>query len=108
MPSKKTDVNVITFKKDKNLKVAIVGSITFDALQVNSDTVKFGPSEASPLRFHAQDYNHDGFSDLMLTFKLDETGIICGVTEARLTGQTFPDPVKDITGIDSFTVEPCP
>jgi hypothetical protein len=106
-PSKKPE-NVISLKKDKNLKVAIVGSAIFDALQVNPDTVQFGPSEASPARYKGQDYNRDGFSDLVLTFKLDETGIACDDESAALTGQTFPEPVTDINGNDSFTVEPCP
>jgi len=106
-PSKKTDVNVIDLKKDKNLKVAIVGS-SFDALQVDPDTVKFGLTgvEASPVRFKGQDYNHDGYSDLILTFKLSKTGIECNDTSATLTGQTIPDTVIDITGSDTFTVEP--
>lgn len=105
--SKKSE-NVISFKKNKNLKVAIVGDATFDALQVDPVSVRFGPSEASPIRFKGRDYNHDGFSDLILTFKLDRTGIACGDTEATLTGETFPDPVINIRGRDSFTVEPCP
>jgi hypothetical protein len=94
-PSKKTE-NVIN--------VAIVGSDTFDALQVNPDTVKFGPSLASPVRFKGQDYNHDGFSDLVLTFKLNETGIACVDIEATLTGKTSSDPVTNIRGKDSFTL----
>ena len=40
-------------------------------------------------------------------FKLNETGIACGDTEAILTGQTFPMPVTDIQGTDSFTTENC-
>jgi hypothetical protein len=70
--------------------------------------VKFGSSEASPINFKGQDYNRDGFYDLILIFNLSETGISCGVELATLTGETFPDPVTDITGADSFTVKPCP
>lgn len=106
-PSKKTE-NVISLKKGKNIKVAIVGDETFDALQVNPATIKFGANKASPVRFKSRDYNHDGFSDLILTFKLNETGIACGDVSATLTGQTFPDPVITFAGSDSFTVEPCP
>jgi hypothetical protein len=100
-------VNVINLRKNKNLKVAIVGSESFDALQVDPETVKFGPNKASPVRFKGQDYNKDGFSDLLMTFKLDETGINCGDIEASLTGSTFPNPTVNITGSDLFTVEPC-
>jgi hypothetical protein len=106
-PSKKLE-NVINLKKGKNLKVAIVGNAEFDALQVNPTTVRFGPEEADPVRFKSKDYNHNGYSDLVLTFNIAETGISCGDTEATLTGQTFPDPVANIVGIDTFTVEPCP
>ena len=104
-PRKKPE-DVISLKKDKNLKVAIVGEESFDALQVDPATVKFGSNEASPVRFKGQDYNRDGFPDLILTFKLNETGIICGDTEATLTGETYGKEV--IEGSDSFTVEPCP
>ena len=108
-PSKKPGKpNEIDLKKDKNLKVAIVGSIDFDQLQVDPATVLFGPDEASPTRYRGQDYNRDGYSDLVLTFKLKETGIVCGVTEATLTGQTDTDPVIYFTGTDSFTIDECP
>ena len=69
--------------------------------------MKFGPSEASPINFKGQDYNRDGYSDLILIFNLSATGIVCGVTEATLSGETVPDPVTSITGSDSFSVEPC-
>lgn len=105
-PNKKTDENVIYLKRGKGLKVAIVGSITFDALQVDPATVKFGPSEASPVRFKGQDYNRDGYSDLILTFKLSETGISCGDEEATLVGATYTGEV--IEGSDEFTVQQCP
>ena len=108
-PSKKPgNVNVINPKKDRNLKVAIVGSDSFDALQVDPTTVKLNPGDASPTRYKGQDYNRDGYSDLVLTFKLKETGIVCGVTEATLTGQTDTDPVVYITGTDSITIKGCP
>ena len=103
-PSKKTE-NVINNKK-KNLKVAIVGSNAFDALQVDHETVKFGPGEASPTRFKGQDYNRDGYSDLILTFVFDESGIVCGDTDASLTGRTYAGDF--IEGGDTFSVKQCP
>ncbi len=107
-PNKKPE-NVISLKKDKNIKVAIVGSETFDALQVDPSTIKFDSnkaSPASPVRFKGQDYNRDGYPDLILTFKLNETGISCGDTQATLTGETYAG--ESIQGSDGFTVEPCP
>jgi hypothetical protein len=106
-PSKKPE-NVINLKKGKNLKVAIVGTADFDALQVDPSTMKFGPSEACPIRYKGKDYNKDGFADLILIFRIEETGIACGDTVATLTGQTFPDPAINFAGSDTITVEPCP
>lgn len=105
-PNKKTE-NVIDLKKDKSLKVAIVGSTDFDALQVDPATVMFGPNQQSPKRYKGQDYNRDGFSDLVLTFQPNETGIACGDTEATLTGETYGGEAA-VEGSDTFTVKPCP
>lgn len=98
--------NIINLNKGKKIRIALLGSTALDILQVNSETVEFGPGLANPIRFREQDYNHDGFSDLILTFMLEETGIGCGDTEATLTGETH-DGVA-IEGSDNFTVEPCP
>ena len=104
-PSKKTE-NVINLSKERNLKVAILGDETFDATQVNTETVRFGVTgvEASPTGYKGMDYNRDGYGDLVLTFKTNETGIGCEDTEATLTGETYPDPVVAIKGSDIFTV----
>lgn len=74
--------------------------------EVDPATVKFGPNQISPVRFKGRDYNRDGFSDLILTFKLNETGFACGDTEATLTGETYGGDA--IQGSDDFTVSPCP
>ena len=105
---RKNPKNIIDLRKDKELKVAIAGSDTFLALQVDLETVEFGfgPSKASPINFKVQDYNRDGFSDLILIFNLSETGIVCNVTEATLTGETYAGDA--IEGSDNFTVHPCP
>ena len=104
-PNKKSQ-NIIDLTKGNNLKVAILGDEVFDALQVNPDTVKFGPRLASPIRSNGQDYNHDGFADLILTFNLDETGIACEDVSAMLSGETFDG--ESLRGSDNITVQPCP
>jgi hypothetical protein len=104
-PNKKTE-NIIYLTKGNNIKVAILGDEVFDALQVNPDTVEFGSSLASPIRSNGQDYNHDGFFDLILTFNLDETGIACGDVSAILTGETFDG--QSLRSGDNITVQPCP
>ena len=103
-PGKKTE-NIIDPKKNRNIKTAIVGDKTFDVLQVDPATVAFGPGGASPVRFKGQDYNHDGFSDLILTFTHSDTGIECGINSATLTGETYSG--DSLEGSDVFTVQPC-
>ncbi len=74
--------------------VAILSDITpespFDPLsQVDISTVEFGSDAATAIRHKARDVNGDGLNDLLLQFKVRETGIACGETEAILTGDTF-------------------
>ena len=103
-PGKKTE-NIIDPKKDRNIKVAIVGDTTFDVLQVDPATVVFGPGGASPVRFRGHDYNPDGFSDLILTFSRSDTGIDCNYNSATLTGVTYAG--DSLEGSDIITVQPC-
>lgn len=74
------------------IPVGIFGSSTFDALQVDTSSVKFGPSGGPPIRWKidTKDINRDGFVDLLLFFRARKTGIECGDTEATMTGRTFP------------------
>lgn len=74
--------------------VAILSDIgpesPFDPLsQVDISTVGFGPDAAKVIRDKTRDINRDGVNDLLLLFKIRETGIACGETEAILTGETF-------------------
>lgn len=107
-PSNNSD-NEINLKKDKFLQVTILGDETFDALQVDPETVRFGPTgvEASPTRVKGNDYDRDGYADLILTFKTLDSGIGCEDTEAILTGETYTDPAIAIKGTDNITVV-CP
>jgi hypothetical protein len=104
-PNNRSD-DVIDLKNEKQLKVIIFGDETFDALQIIPETVKFGVTgtEASPIRSKGHDYDRDGDSDLILTFRSIETGIGCGDTEAVLIGQTYADPTVTIKGTDSLSV----
>jgi hypothetical protein len=85
------------------LPVAILGSADFDALQVDLATVRFGPSGASP--FHrlawARDVNRDGYTDLLVMFRVRDAGFARGDTEAVLTGSTYD--MQAFEGTDSIT-----
>jgi hypothetical protein len=72
------------------IPVAILGSETFDVTDVDAATLAFGPGGA-PIAHpsgHLQDLNHDGVIDLVLHFRIQDTGIACADGAATLTGET--------------------
>ena len=44
---------------------------------------------SSLLLLRGGDVDHDGDADLLLCFQVDDTGIACGGTAARLSGMTY-------------------
>jgi len=89
------------------IPVAIVGSADFDAVQVDLASVEFGPEGATPFRrlIWFRDVNRDGFNDLVVMFRVRETGIACGDTEASLTGRTYS--AQLFQGTDSLRTTFC-
>ena len=73
--------------------------------QVDIPTVEFGPDSATANRYKVKDINKDGLGDLLLRFKVPDTGIACGDTEATLTGETFGS--QPITSSDAITTVGC-
>lgn len=100
--------NPINLKSNGNIPVAILTSGTFDATQVNWETVRFGPSGATERhqRVHVKDTDYDGDMDVVLHFKTRDTGILCGDTEATLTGESFSG--EEFTGSDVIKIVKCP
>ena len=68
-----------------------LGSEMIDVARVDVESLSFGPDGAP--RFpdvkpvHLSDRNRDGFTDLLVRFDMDETGIAAGDTHACLTGE---------------------
>jgi len=100
------DPNAVNPRSKGVIPVAVLGSVDFDATQVDFSTVAFGPGGASPIHGgHVEDVNGDGFFDTVLHFKTQETGIQCGDIEATLTGETFGG--EAITDSDTIKTVSC-
>jgi hypothetical protein len=85
--------------------VAILTTDFLDATAVDPVTVFFGPAGAASLRWALEDIDGDGDTDMILHFKTQETGIVCGDTSASLTGETFGG--QAVTGSDSIKTAGC-
>jgi len=97
--------NRIELDDDGKIKVAILGSPEFDALQVDPASVQFGPAGAATISDKVRDTNKDGLPDLFLKFRIRDTGIACGDTEATLTGETFGG--NPVLGTDALITVDC-
>ncbi|MDB4308049.1 hypothetical protein N9985_02040 [Gammaproteobacteria bacterium] len=101
-----SDPNPVNPKSKGVIPVAVLGSMDFDATQVDFSTVEFGPGKASPVHDgHVENVNGDGFEDMVFHFKTQGTGITCGDTEATLSGETFGGDA--FTGTDSVKTAGC-
>jgi len=109
-----SDLNKINLKSGGIIKVALMTTsfaegdpVDFDALQVDPLSVVFGPNEATERhgRGHVEDVDNDGDPDLVLHFRVRETGIQCADSLVILSGKTYEG--EDITGADSVTPTGC-
>ena len=99
------DPNIINIKSGGFIPVAILTEGEFDALQVDPNTAKFGPSEAIAERYKVKDVGRDGDEDLLLYFRIQQTGIACSDTQATLVGELYDG--SDIMGTDSIKTVGC-
>jgi hypothetical protein len=74
---------------------------------VDVTTLAFGPNRAVPADSHGpqvEDVNGDGLSDLVVHFRIPETGIAFGDVEACITGET--QEIIPFKGCDSVRTVP--
>lgn len=84
----RSEANKVNPNSSKDINVAILSENGFDAMTVDSDSVRFGATgiEASPVHVARRDVNGDGQRDLVLRFQIPALGLECGATSATLTG----------------------
>lgn len=102
-----TTPNDINLNSKGVISVAILTTDSFDASQVDWETVSFGPNGAakSHAMGHIEDVDEDGDLDLLLHFDTQDTGIACGDSEATLIGVTYSG--QAVSGSDSVAVIRC-
>jgi len=86
-----SDTNPINLRSKGVVPVAILTTEDFDATEVDTGTVRFGPGLARPVGYSVEDVDYDGDLDMVLRFRTQETGIQAGDTSATLTGVSFID-----------------
>lgn len=98
--------NSINLGNNGVIPVAILGSETFDVSLVDATTVAFGPAGATMVHdnAHLEDVNVDGYMDMVLHFRTQETGIQPEDTIACLTGELSDG--RHIKGCDSVRIVP--
>ena len=100
------DPNAVNPNSKGVIPVAILGSTEFDATQVDSSTVAFGPNQAVPAKDGLiEDVNGDSLNDSVFHFRTQESGIGCGDTHATLTAETFAG--NPIIGTDAVKTVGC-
>jgi hypothetical protein len=102
-----SDPNSINPSLEGDLPVAIFGSETFEVANVDVTTLAFGPGGAAidhrqgP---HFEDLNGDGLTDVMAHFRIEETGVDFGDTEACVIGELLDG--TPFEGCDSIRTVP--
>ena len=99
------DPNIINLRSRGFVSLAVLTKNDLDALQLDPDVARFGPGNAMTARYQVKDVDHDGDEDLLLYFKIQQTGIACQDTQATLTGELYDG--TSITGTDSIQTKNC-
>lgn len=100
--------NPVNPKSNGMLQVVVFGSPGLDTFQIDVATLRLGVTglEAAPHKNYSyQDVNLDGDTDLVLNFRIPETGITCTTNQLLMTGQMLSG--LPLTGSDIVTPVGC-
>ncbi|MFC4548970.1 MULTISPECIES: hypothetical protein [Halorussus] len=86
------------------IQVALRSSATFDATTLNVGTATFGPNDAHPKHAETTDVNGDGRPDLLLHFRVADTGVSWETGTMTLEAET--DEGRTVTGEVEVKVVP--
>lgn len=83
--------NAVNPRSQGVIPVALLTTDNFTASSADAETIRFGSSgsEAAAVQGALSDVDGDGDLDLVLHFRLQDTGIVCGDTAAVLTGNSL-------------------
>jgi len=86
------------------LPVALLGSDSFDVLDVDPDSLALGVLGAPAVDLQFEDANGDGWTDLLAHYRVPATGTAFGDTSICLTGATRDG--VDLAGCDAIRTVP--
>lgn len=96
--------NIIQLRENIPIFISIIGAKDFDASEINTASVVFGPGNVKALYKYSflWDVNRDGLKDLWLLFYPKLSGLKIGDTEACVSGKTSEG--EDFRGCDIVVV----
>lgn len=101
-----SSANEVDPASEADLPVAMMGTPTFDAGQIDLGTIRFGAGKAMTTgNYLIGDRNGDSYPDLAVFFPQQDTEIACGDTEVSVYGESYTG--ETFTATDSITTINC-